>query len=209
MHQMGFACLVRSALSYHSQPCFFRSISSTSRLENLGWIDKIKGVITGKSSPESSAPSFSLTDFADQMEKARGLGLLKQFAVGRCSETTVADAFKKQASILRYLGTIDPTGESLQQNHKQGATQHCNCTMSEVEHILSKFKWAKDAQKKIDELKKEGKEVPKSFSEVQKLMGSTPLDVARSNISKSGKIGRNDPCSCGSGKKYKRCCGPP
>ncbi|KAK8955736.1 hypothetical protein KSP40_PGU010312 [Platanthera guangdongensis] len=76
--------------------------------------------------------------------------------------------------------------------------------MSEVEHILSKYKWAKDAQKKIDELKKEGKEVPKSFNEVQKLMGSTPLDVARSNMSKSGKIGRNDPCSCGSGKKYKR-----
>jgi uncharacterized protein len=24
---------------------------------------------------------------------------------------------------------------------------------------------------------------------------------------KSGKIGRNDPCPCGSGKKYKRCCG--
>lgn len=22
-----------------------------------------------------------------------------------------------------------------------------------------------------------------------------------------GKIGRNDPCSCGSGKKYKKCCG--
>ncbi|MCP4388788.1 MAG: zinc chelation protein SecC, partial [Gammaproteobacteria bacterium] len=21
-----------------------------------------------------------------------------------------------------------------------------------------------------------------------------------------GKIGRNDPCPCGSGKKYKRCC---
>ena len=24
--------------------------------------------------------------------------------------------------------------------------------------------------------------------------------------STSGKIGRNDPCPCGSGKKYKRCC---
>jgi len=23
----------------------------------------------------------------------------------------------------------------------------------------------------------------------------------------SGKVGRNDPCSCGSGKKYKKCCG--
>jgi uncharacterized protein YecA (UPF0149 family) len=24
---------------------------------------------------------------------------------------------------------------------------------------------------------------------------------------KGKKIGRNDPCSCGSGKKYKKCCG--
>ena len=23
------------------------------------------------------------------------------------------------------------------------------------------------------------------------------------------KVGRNDPCPCGSGKKYKRCCGTP
>jgi len=23
----------------------------------------------------------------------------------------------------------------------------------------------------------------------------------------SGKIGRNDPCPCGSGLKYKKCCG--
>jgi uncharacterized protein YecA (UPF0149 family) len=23
----------------------------------------------------------------------------------------------------------------------------------------------------------------------------------------SAKIGRNDPCPCGSGKKYKKCCG--
>lgn len=26
-------------------------------------------------------------------------------------------------------------------------------------------------------------------------------------IVKDVKVGRNDPCSCGSGKKYKRCCG--
>ena len=25
--------------------------------------------------------------------------------------------------------------------------------------------------------------------------------------SKAKKIGRNDPCPCGSGKKYKKCCG--
>jgi uncharacterized protein YecA (UPF0149 family) len=26
-------------------------------------------------------------------------------------------------------------------------------------------------------------------------------------VNNTGKIGRNDPCSCGSGKKYKKCCG--
>ena len=26
---------------------------------------------------------------------------------------------------------------------------------------------------------------------------------------RSGKVGRNDPCPCGSGKKYKKCCGQP
>ncbi len=36
---------------------------------------------------------------------------------------------------------------------------------------------------------------PKSFIPVQ----SSPIRVE--------KIGRNDPCSCGSGKKYKKCCG--
>ncbi|NLV89137.1 MAG: SEC-C domain-containing protein, partial [Tissierellia bacterium] len=26
-------------------------------------------------------------------------------------------------------------------------------------------------------------------------------------VKKGKKIGRNDPCPCGSGKKYKKCCG--
>ena len=33
---------------------------------------------------------------------------------------------------------------------------------------------------------------------------STPPSVA---LAKEGKVGRNDPCPCGSGKKYKKCCG--
>lgn len=31
--------------------------------------------------------------------------------------------------------------------------------------------------------------------------------VNNTNSSSSRKIGRNDPCPCGSGKKYKKCCG--
>jgi uncharacterized protein YecA (UPF0149 family) len=28
-------------------------------------------------------------------------------------------------------------------------------------------------------------------------------------VEHSPKVGRNDPCPCGSGKKYKKCCGDP
>ncbi|WP_419486513.1 SEC-C metal-binding domain-containing protein, partial [Hominenteromicrobium sp.] len=30
---------------------------------------------------------------------------------------------------------------------------------------------------------------------------------ASTTIVKGPKVGRNDPCPCGSGKKYKKCCG--
>jgi len=43
--------------------------------------------------------------------KARKLGSLKQYIVGRSSEATFADAFEKQEAILRYLGAFDPNGE--------------------------------------------------------------------------------------------------
>ncbi|WP_010251358.1 SEC-C metal-binding domain-containing protein [Acetivibrio cellulolyticus] len=32
-------------------------------------------------------------------------------------------------------------------------------------------------------------------------------DYNRSNMAVSNKVGRNEPCPCGSGKKYKKCCG--
>ena len=31
--------------------------------------------------------------------------------------------------------------------------------------------------------------------------------IAVAEARKTAKIGRNDPCPCGSGKKYKKCCG--
>ena len=32
-------------------------------------------------------------------------------------------------------------------------------------------------------------------------------ESAKKPVKKEGKVGRNDPCPCGSGKKYKKCCG--
>ena len=41
---------------------------------------------------------------------------------------------------------------------------------------------------------------PEDISDLEKLL-NPPRPV------QSEKIGRNDPCPCGSGKKYKKCCG--
>ncbi|XP_047958581.1 protein translocase subunit SecA 1 [Salvia hispanica] len=186
-----------------------RHISTTPHL-SFSWMDKVKGVLTGQKTeppPSQSAQSFTLLLFAEEMRKARKLGTLKQFVVGRSSEATFNDAFEKQEAIIRYLGGVDNTGENIQTKHKQDAAKQCNCTLTEVENTLAKFTWAKQAQAKLEQLQAEGKPIPKSMSEIQKMMGSSALDLARSNMAKSGKTSRNSPCPCGSKKLYKRCCG--
>jgi len=42
---------------------------------------------------------------------------------------------------------------------------------------------------------------PEDISDVERLLD--PPEAAKAQV----KTGRNDPCPCGSGKKYKRCCG--
>ncbi|CAL5339665.1 unnamed protein product [Camellia sinensis] len=192
--------------------CYFspsqhRWIFSTAHLDNSSWMDKIKGVFTGSkptSDSDPSSQSFTLLRFADELKNARKLGTFKQYIVGRSSEATFADAFEKQEAIIRCLGGFDNTGENLQSSQKQEAAKHCNCTIADVENTLAKFTWAKEAHKKVEKLKEEGKPMPKSLAEVQKLMGSTPMDLARSNLAKSGQISRNALCPCGSKKRYKR-----
>lgn len=175
------------------------------------WMDSIKGVFTGKKgspdSPENVNDSFNLIRFADELKNARRLGKFKNFMVGRSSEATFSESFEKQEAIIRFLGGFDPKGENLQLSHKQATAKQLNCTIADVENALAKFTWAKEAHMKIEQLKAEGKPMPKNMNEVQKLMGSTPLDLARSNLAKSGQISRNAPCPCGSKKRYKRCCG--
>ncbi|GMI84993.1 hypothetical protein like AT3G04950 [Hibiscus trionum] len=187
-----------------------RSFFTTSPV-HFSWMDSIKGVFTGKKTspndPKESPKDFTLLRFADELKNARKLGKFKQYVVGRSSDATFADVFEKQEAIIRYLGVCDPTGENLQPNQKTEAAKQCDCTLLDVENALAKFTWAKEAHKKMVQLQEEGKPIPTSFAEMQKLMGSTPLDLARSNMAKSGQISRNALCPCGSKKRYKRCCG--
>ncbi|KAK7258757.1 hypothetical protein RIF29_24342 [Crotalaria pallida] len=200
--------------SYITQTSQHRSLFSTPHLHSPSWMDKVKTVFTGQKITTDGgdlsqipSESFTLLRFADEMKNARRIGAFKQYMVGRSSEVTFNNAFEKSEAIIRYLAAFDPSGENLQTAQKKEAAKHCNCTIADVENALAKFTWAKEAQKKIQKLKEEGKPMPKSFDDVQKMVGSTPLDLARSNLAQSGQISRNALCPCGSKKRYKRCCG--
>ena len=45
------------------------------------------------------------------------------------------------------------------------------------------------------------------YFEAQRLVEKQPFDYATTFRRTVPKIGRNDPCPCGSGKKFKQCCG--
>ena len=43
--------------------------------------------------------------------------------------------------------------------------------------------------------------------EVARPVRATHGQMVNKPVVKGEKVGRNDPCPCGSGKKYKKCCG--
>jgi uncharacterized protein len=45
------------------------------------------------------------------------------------------------------------------------------------------------------------------YFEAQRLLETQPFDNATTFRRREPKMGRNDPCPCGSGKKFKQCCG--
>ncbi|WP_279380317.1 SEC-C metal-binding domain-containing protein [Mesobacillus boroniphilus] len=69
---------------------------------------------------------------------------------------------------------------------------YCNCVMNRVDHPQLK-QWRNE----LKDMGVDDESMASFFSMVQK---KEPVKVEI-------KIGRNDPCTCGSGKKYKKCCG--
>jgi uncharacterized protein len=49
--------------------------------------------------------------------------------------------------------------------------------------------------------------IPRMILVLRKLARIRETGTRRAPLDRRTKVGRNDPCPCGSGKKYKRCCG--
>ena len=59
----------------------------------------------------------------------------------------------------------------------------------------------------IDELEAEFQRKKRRELEQARLAGAGDYQPVQQVVRSGAKIGRNDPCPCGSGKKYKKCCG--
>jgi preprotein translocase subunit SecA len=59
----------------------------------------------------------------------------------------------------------------------------------------------------VDEIEEAFQRKKRRELDQARMAGSGDLQPVQQVVRGTAKIGRNDPCPCGSGKKYKKCCG--
>ncbi len=97
----------------------------------------------------------------------------------------------REGIYLRSYGQSDPLRE-----YTMEGFQLFDQMLQRVDKDISIFLLKAEIKKNV-----ERKEVSK------KKITNDGKDAAKKKPAKSSKVGRNDPCPCGSGKKYKQCCG--
>ena len=127
---------------------------------------------------------------SDQMREIERVVLLK--SIDRKWTDHIDDMDNLRQGIgLRSLGQRDPVVE-----YKFAGYDMFNDMTAAIREETDKVLFRIKVEQKIER------------EEVNKVTGTNKDDtVARGPIKKAKKIGRNDLCPCGSGKKYKNCCG--
>lgn len=176
--------------------------------------------------------------FASSIKQARRLGGLTGWAGGTASagdpaaqgtlrlfENIIGAMKKEEREDLSLFGPAE----------RRRAAADAGCTVSQVDDCIARYLWMRNMTAKMAQLRREGKEMPKSIDEVERMLGSwrqhkseapvsdgtrgaagsdgrilVPLDA----VAKDGKncalagseVGRNTKCPA-TKKAYKSCCG--
>ncbi len=103
----------------------------------------------------------------------------------------------KEGIGLRGYGQKDP----LREYQREGYDMFMNMVYRIKEDIIEKLSWVQvKVQEDLDEVQ--------TAREEEYVMSRGDAGVTPETVKREGKkVGRNDPCPCGSGKKYKKCCG--
>jgi len=81
--------------------------------------------------------------------------------------------------------------------------------LQETPNALKLFKWRYgQIRKAAKRILKNSKTIPilQRSTEASGSFGNSPAAMAQDVVASRRAVGRNDPCPCGSGKKYKKCC---
>jgi len=102
----------------------------------------------------------------------------------------------KEGIGLRGYGQKDP-----KQEYKKEAYQLFIDMIARIrQELVEKIFWVQiSRQEDVEQMERQQRK--------QKMVFNLAADEAPQQPAKSDKVGRNDPCPCGSGKKYKKCCG--
>ena len=81
--------------------------------------------------------------------------------------------------------------------------------MERVQDRVVQFLWKVDVVVEREGEAEEKQRVQRSMPQPprQQMMFTGPKEAAAPQKRQQAKVGRNDPCPCGSGKKYKKCHG--
>ncbi|CAI5974802.1 unnamed protein product [Closterium sp. NIES-64] len=162
-------------------------------------------------------------EFANQLKRARQFGQLTTFgkSLPKGGQSVVTNSLRKQEvitlALAAYAAEAKLAGErlSIPFSVRQRVASETGSTMGEIDMLLAKYEWFAEAANRMQALQDQGKPLPRSFAEIEQMMGgpwSPPKTGARSGASAglAGGAGsaaaapaRNNPCPCGSGKKYK------
>ncbi len=83
--------------------------------------------------------------------------------------------------------------------------EHPRCTKEEAKKIFSE--WQKSDPDTIHVLKDRYREMKEVGRRLVAEDGNKMVSKYSVPVGRNQKIGRNAPCPCGSGRKYKKCCG--
>ncbi|CAI5982990.1 unnamed protein product [Closterium sp. NIES-65] len=199
-----------------------------------GWLSRFqtflglgKGGAGKAGEPKRLTHAEGLTEFANQLKRARQFGQLTTFgkSLPKGGQSVVTNSLRKQEVITLALASYAAEAKladerlSIPFSVRQRVASETGSTMGEIDMLLAKYEWFAEAANRMQALQDQGKPLPRSFAEIEQMMGgpwSPPKTGARSGASAglAGGAGsaaaapaRNNPCPCGSGKKYKRCCG--
>ncbi len=123
-------------------------------------------------------------------------------------ESVSLRAFSQKNPLIEYKIEGSSMFEDLIQNIRINVVKQIFKVKIEtvtVSHDYDRFNYNHSGYSSFGVRNTQSQELPEASSNTN--MSSNPVKTASSTIVKNEKIGRNDPCPCGSGKKYKKCHG--